>query len=70
MKVDHFTRDHAIVVQAAHAYRNDQPEYAATLLREAADPMRAALDLVGLLMQERAEVGIVTDPPTHRDEQP
>jgi hypothetical protein len=53
--MDTFTRDHALVVQAAHAIRNDQPLYANTLLAEAADPLRAAVELVGLLMAERAE---------------
>lgn len=58
MRVEAFTRDHALVVQAAYALRNDQPLYSGTLLREAGDPLRAAVELVGLLMQERAEAGL------------
>lgn len=53
--MDTFTRDHALVVQAAHALRNDMPLYANTLLQECGDPLRAAVELVGLLMSERAE---------------
>lgn len=49
------TRDHVLVIQAAHAYRSDQPMYAETILRECADPLHAAIELIGLLMQERAE---------------
>lgn len=55
MRIERFTRDHVLVVQAAHAYRSDQPEYAKTVLREADDPLLAAIELVGLLMQERTE---------------
>jgi hypothetical protein len=55
MRVEHFTRDHAIVTQAAYALRDDLPLYSNTLLAEADDPLRAAIELVGLLMQERAE---------------
>jgi hypothetical protein len=50
------TRDHALVVQAAHAYRIDQPDYARTLLARCGDPLTAAVQLVGLLMQERSEL--------------
>lgn len=50
-----FTRDHALVVQAAHALRNDQPIYARTILHEAEQPLQAAVELVGLLMAQRAE---------------
>lgn len=53
--MDTFTRDHALVVQAAHAMRSEQPLFAKTLLDEADDPLRAAVELVGLLMHERAE---------------
>lgn len=53
--MDTFTRDHALVVQAAHALRSEQPLFADTLLDEAVDPLHAAVELVGLLMQERAE---------------
>lgn len=55
MRVESLTRDHTIVVQAAHAYRSDQPLYADNLLARCDDPMHAALELVGLLMEERAE---------------
>lgn len=55
MNVDRFTKDHALVVQAAHAYRNDQPLYARGLLAECEDAETAAVELVGLLMQERAD---------------
>lgn len=55
MKLEQFTREHALVVQAAHAHRNDQPLYAKQLLGECAHPLTAAVELVGLLMQERAE---------------
>lgn len=55
MEIDRFTHDHALVVHAAYAMRTDQPMYADTLLREARDPLHAAVELVGLLMQERAE---------------
>jgi len=53
--VDHFTHDHALVVHAAYAMRTEQPMYADTLLREARDPLHAAVELVGMLMAERAE---------------
>lgn len=56
MRVETFTRDHVLVVQAAHEYRCDRPAYAATLLDQAGDPLLAAVELVGLLMQERAEL--------------
>jgi len=55
MRVQTLNPDHAIVAQAAFAYRRDEPEFAATLLAGAGDPMRAALELVGLLLQERAD---------------
>jgi len=55
MHVDRFTPDHALVVQAAYAYRNDAPAYAETLLRRADNPLRAALELVGLLVSERED---------------
>lgn len=48
------TRDHVLVVQAARNLE-DQPAYAATLLQQADDPMRAALQLVALLMTERVD---------------
>lgn len=56
MRVEQYTRDHVLVVQAAHALRNDQPSYAMTLLGECDEPLMAAVELVGLLMQERAEL--------------
>lgn len=55
MKLEQFTRDHALVVQAAHAQRNDQPLYAKQLLAECMHPLTSAVELVGILMQERAE---------------
>lgn len=55
MRVEEFTRDHALVVQAAHAQRNDQPMYARQLLAECTHPLTSAVELVGILMQERAE---------------
>lgn len=55
MRVENLSRDHVIVVQAAHAYRADQPLYAEELLVRCSDPLRAAVELVGLLIQERAE---------------
>lgn len=55
MRVQQLTPDHAIVAQAAFAYRRDEPAYAATLLEKAEEPLTAALELVGLLLQERAE---------------
>jgi hypothetical protein len=56
MRVETFTRDHVLIVQAAHAMRGDQPDYAKTLLNQADQPLRAAVELVGLLMQERAQI--------------
>lgn len=55
MKVDEFTRDHKVVVQAAFAYRSDQPLYAEQLLGTCEDPMSSALELLALLIAERAE---------------
>lgn len=53
---DHgFTADHLKVVNAAWAIRNDQPEYAATLLESCDDPLGVAVEMVGLLLAERAE---------------
>lgn len=55
MRVENFTRDHVLVVRAAHAYRSDQPLFARSLLAECDDAETAAVELVGLLMQERVE---------------
>ena len=60
MRIDRFTRDHALVVQAAHAYRTDEPLYARSLLAECDDAELAAVELVGLLMAERAEQQVET----------
>jgi len=48
-------RDHILVVQAARARASEQPMYARTLVDECTDPMGAALDLLAVLLKERAE---------------
>jgi hypothetical protein len=55
------TRDHVLVVQAARNLA-DQPIYAERLVAEAEDPMRAALQLLDLLIRERVVTGEVMDP--------
>lgn len=50
------SRDAVLVVQAAHAYRTDQPLYARSLLAECDDAETTAVELVGILMQERADL--------------
>ena len=47
------TRDHVLVVQAARAYPTE-PLFAERLWLEAANPMAAALQLLDLLIRERA----------------
>lgn len=55
MHLDRWTPDHIIVMRAAGAYRDDQPDFAKTLIETAEAPMVAALELIGVFMQERAE---------------
>lgn len=59
------TRDHVVVVQAARNLA-DSPLYARQLWDEAKDPMRAALQLLDLLMRER--VGPLIGEGSHRDD--
>lgn len=55
MFIDDLTHDQVIVLRAAAAYRTEQPMFAETLLREARDPLRTAVELVGLFMVDHAE---------------
>lgn len=52
--LDTLTRDHVLVIQAARARLSDQPEFANQLLATCHDPLVAAVDLVGLLIKDRA----------------
>jgi len=52
---DWFGRDHVLVIQAA-ANLDATPAYAEQLWRQAIHPERAALQLIALLVKERAEV--------------
>jgi len=55
MNADWFGRDHVLVIQAA-ANLNGSPAYAEQLWASAEHPERAALQLIELLVRERAEV--------------
>lgn len=52
---DSLTRDHIIIVRAAGAHRANQPEFAQTLLSTVDDPLARALEVVGMLVQDRRE---------------
>lgn len=55
-----FTRDHALVIQAAANL--DTPEFSAQLWKSAVDPRGAALSLLALLLKERGALLKVSDP--------